>query len=208
MARRRLPGERRAAPLISPMLASVRRPDYPIETDRLTLRQFTEDDLDALHAYQRLPEVTRYLYWDPRDRAGTMESLKKRIAVPALEKQGDILVLAVIVRETGALAGEVNLAWLSEEFRQGEFGFVFNPAQHGRGYAREAAAVMLRLGFEGLGLHRIVGRCDGRNEASARLMAKLGMRREAHLVQNEIVKGEWTDEIVYAMLADEWADRA
>lgn len=181
------------------------RPSYPIITERLILRPFTEDDLDALHAYQSLPEVARYLYWDPRDRAATAEALKRRISVPALEREGDILVLAVLLRDTGDLVGEVNLAWLSEAHRQGEFGFVFNPAYQGRGYAGEAAVEMLRLGFEGLGLHRIVGRCDGRNDASARLMARLGMRREAHFVQNEIVKGEWTDELVFAMLDEEWA---
>jgi len=63
---------------------------------------------------------------------------------------------------------------------------------------------MLRLGFEGLGLHRITGRLDGRNAASARVLERLGMRREAHLVENELVKGEWTDEVVYAMLDREW----
>jgi RimJ/RimL family protein N-acetyltransferase len=182
-------------------------PSYPITTDRLILRLFVEEDLEALHAYQSLPEVTRYLYWEPRDRAATAEALRRRIATPALAKEGEVLVLAVVLRETGDLIGEVNLAWLSEEHRQGEFGFVFNPAYHGRGYAAEAAVQMLRLGFEELGLHRIIGRCDGRNEASAALMAKLGMRREAHFVQNEIVKGEWTDEFVYAMLSEEWAAR-
>jgi RimJ/RimL family protein N-acetyltransferase len=185
----------------------VLRPTYPITTDRLILRPFVEGDLDAVHAYQSLPEVTRYLYWDPRDRDATAEALRRRIATPALEREGDILVLAVLLRETGELVGEVNLSWGSEAHRQGEFGFVFNPAHHGRGYATEAAVQMLRLGFEELGLHRIVGRCDGRNEASARLMAKLGLRREAHFVQNEIVKGEWTDEVVYAMLSEEWKAR-
>ena len=184
----------------------MRTPDYPIETTRLTLRPFTEDDLEGLHAYQRLPEVTRYLYWDPRDEAEVRESIRKRVAVPTLAKEGDVLVLAVVLRATGELVGEVNLFWLSEQFRQGEFGFVFHPAHHGHGYAREASVEILRLGFEVFGLHRIVGRCDGRNEASARLLAKLGLRREAHFVQNEIVKGEWTDELVFAMLADEWAE--
>ena len=51
------------------------RPSYPIITDRLILRPFIEDDLDAVHAYQGLPEVARYLYWDPRDRAATAEAL-------------------------------------------------------------------------------------------------------------------------------------
>lgn len=183
------------------------RPDYPIETDRLVLRPFAEDDVDALHAYHSLPEVTRFLYWEPRDRAAIADMLKKRVTESALEKEGDTIGLVVVRREDGVLVGEVNLAWLSEANRQGEFGFVFDPAHHGRGYAREAAVEMLRLGFDGLGLHRIIGRCEARNAPSANLMAKLGMRREAHFVQNEMVKGEWNDELVYAMLAEEWATR-
>jgi RimJ/RimL family protein N-acetyltransferase len=182
----------------------VLRPEYPIRTARLTLRPFAPDDLDALYAYQKLPEVSRYLYTEPRDLAGTEEVLRRRISVTTLERAGDVLVLAVALRETGELVGDVNLAWLSEESRQGEFGFVFNPAFHGNGYAGEAAVEMLRLGFDGLGLHRIIGRCEGRNTASAKVMARLGLRREAHFVQNEYVKGEWNDEVVFAMLASEW----
>lgn len=63
---------------------------------------------------------------------------------------------------------------------------------------------MLRLGFDGLNLHRITGRLDARNTASARVLEKLGMRREAHLIDNEHVKGEWASELIYAMLAREW----
>lgn len=74
----------------------------------------------------------------------------------------------------------------------------------GRGYATEGAREMLRLGFERSGLHRIVGRLDGRNVASARVLEKLGMRREARRLRNELVEGEWTDELVHALLEDEW----
>ena len=80
-----------------------------------------------------------------------------------------------------------------------------HPEHHGRGYGKEGALLLLRLGFEELRLHRIVGRCDARNAASARLMERLGMRREAHLLENEFVKGEWADELDYAMLEREWA---
>jgi len=66
---------------------------------------------------------------------------------------------------------------------------------------------MLRLGFDELGLHRIIGRCDARNTASARLMERLGMRQEAHFRENERFKGEWGDELIYAMLAREWTER-
>jgi RimJ/RimL family protein N-acetyltransferase len=67
--------------------------------------------------------------------------------------------------------------------------------------------MLLRLGFEGLGLHRIVARCDARNTASARVMERNGMRREAHLLQNQFLKGEWIDELIYAILRGDWEAR-
>jgi RimJ/RimL family protein N-acetyltransferase len=115
-------------------------------------------------------------------------------------------VLAV-QRESDVI-GEVVLKWLSREHRQGEVGFVVTPAAQGHGYATEAAAAILPLAFDDLRLHRVIGRCDARNTASAKVMERLGMRREAHFVQNEIFKGEWGDELVYAMLATEFHHRA
>lgn len=182
------------------------RPSYPIKSARLLLRPFTESDLDALHAYQSLPEVARYLLWPPRDREETAKSLRYRIDHPTLEEDDDILVLAVEHQESGALIGDVNLSLVPGTHRTGEFGFVFDPRYHGKGYAREAATEILRLGFEQAGMHRIIGRADARNTASAGLMTRLGLRKEAHFVKNEMVKGEWADEVVYAMLAEEWSN--
>lgn len=188
-------------------MADVLRPAYPIKTTRLLLRPFAATDLDAMHAYQSLPEVTRYLMWPPRSREEAVAALERRLAHPTLEKEGEVLVLAVEHQETGDLLGEVNLFWMSEKLRTGEFGFVFDPRHHGRGYAREAATEILRLGFEQMDLHRIIGRADARNAASTGLMTRLGLRKEAHFVKNEFVKGEWADEVVYAMLAEEWTSR-
>jgi RimJ/RimL family protein N-acetyltransferase len=84
---------------------------------------------------------------------------------------------------------------------------VLNPTLSGHGYATEAANAMLRLGFEQLGLHRIVARIDEDNEASARLARRLGMRQEARLVHNEFFKGRWSNELDFAMLAEEWFAR-
>ena len=179
-------------------------PDYPIATERLLLRPFAPDDLDGLVAIHADPDVVRYLYWDVRDRDELRVVLEDKAARSLLAKEGDALNLAAVVAETGELAGDVTLFWRSAEHRAREVGYIFNPAFGGRGYATEAARAMLRLGFEGLGLHRITGRLDGRNAASARVLERLGMRREAHLVENELVKGEWTDEVVYAMLDREW----
>jgi RimJ/RimL family protein N-acetyltransferase len=99
------------------------------------------------------------------------------------------------------------LFWRSSAHAGGELGYEFDPAMGGRGYATEAASVMLRLGFEGLGLHRIAARIDERNEPSLRLARRLGMRQDARLVDNEFFKGEWSTELDFAMLADEWDAR-
>jgi RimJ/RimL family protein N-acetyltransferase len=181
--------------------------DQPLATERLLLRPFVAADLDDVAAYHALPDVVRYLYWQVRDRAEVREVLEQRRLRYRLAEEGDVLVLAVALAQTGRVIGEVNLAWVSVAHRQGELGFVFHPDQHGHGYASEAAARMLDLAFDEVGLHRVIGRTDGDNAASAALMRRLGMRREAHFVQNEIFKGEWGDELVFAVLADEWRAR-
>jgi len=186
----------------------VTTPDLPITTERLLLRLYTEDDLRDVYDIQSRPDVVRYLYWGVRDQAQARGSLAMKIAASGLREEGDNLTLAVVLPETGKVIGDVQIIWTSREHRQGEIGYIFHPGFGGRGYATEASEVVLRLGFEVFGLHRVVGRLDARNTASARVLERLGMRREAHLVQNELVKGEWTDEMVYAMLEDEWRARA
>ncbi len=180
------------------------RPAYPIATERLHLRPFEPGDLDALVAIHGDPDVVRFLYWDVRDRDELRGVLAEKQERTAIEKEGDGLNLAVVLRATGELVGDVTLFWRSEQHHQGEVGYIFHPGHGGRGYATEATGALLRLGFEELGLHRICGRLDGRNTASARVLERLGMRREAHMVENEFVKGEWTDELVYALLDREW----
>jgi RimJ/RimL family protein N-acetyltransferase len=182
----------------------VLRPDYPILTASLLLRPLAEDDLDALHAVQSREDVARYLYWEPKTRENVRQTLRRRMVSTTLDEDNDYLELAAVRRDSGMLIGTGNLYWSSYEHQQGEIGFVLHPDHHHRGFGTEIALAMLALGFHGLGLHRITGRCDARNAGSAGVMARAGMRREAHLVQNEFNKGEWTDELVYAMLATEW----
>ncbi|NUT36349.1 MAG: GNAT family N-acetyltransferase [Hamadaea sp.] len=188
------------------------KPTYPIYTARLTLRPYVMDDFDDHFAIQSNPEVTRYLYWETRDEAGVREDLQAKLGQTAIAEVGDRVALAVVWREVERVVGGVVLSWLSREDGGGEIGYVFNPEFGGKGLATEAAGAMLRLAFTppvdgGLGLHRVIGRLDGRNTPSARVLERLGMRREAHFVENEFVKGEWTDELVYAMLESEWLAR-
>jgi RimJ/RimL family protein N-acetyltransferase len=165
------------------------------------------DDLDAMCSIQSQLDVTRYLYWEPRDRTETREWLAQRVSQRKFDPAGDVVTMAVERQDSGVVIGWSSLHWASVTHSQGELGYVLDPAHHGRGFATEVAVALLGLGFEGLALHRVYGRCDGRNAASARVMERAGMRREAHLRENEFVKGEWTDELVYAMLAAEWSAR-
>ncbi|GHE26322.1 hypothetical protein GCM10017673_30070 [Streptosporangium violaceochromogenes] len=183
------------------------KPSLPLHTPRLTLRPFTHHDLQALHAIHSLPQVARYLYWTARDLEQTAQALETKIGQSELRAEGQALSLAIDLTATGELIGEGVLIWHSLPHRAGEIGYILHPRHHGRGYATEAAEVLLTLGFDDLGLHRITGRLDGRNTASARVLQRLGMRREAHLVENEMVKGEWTDEVIYAILSREWRAR-
>jgi RimJ/RimL family protein N-acetyltransferase len=183
------------------------RPRYPVTTKRLLIRPLTPADADGLLAYRSIPDVCRYVPFEPQTREELLERIATRWTRTELTAEGQVMILGVQVRDTGALAGDVMLAWQSREHACGEIGAVFNPDMSGRGYATEALDALLRLGFEGLGLHRIIARIDERNGPSVRLVGRLGMRLEGRLVENEWFKGEWTTELDFAMLAGEWQAR-
>jgi RimJ/RimL family protein N-acetyltransferase len=173
----------------------------PLTTGRLRLCHLVPGDLAAMHAMESSEDVTRWLYFEPRTEEESRAALDRRIA-RARDAPETGVTFAVEESATGALVGHVSLT--VEPHRQGEIGFIFHPDHQGRGYATEAGRAVLGIAFGAYGLHRVFGRLEARNAASARVLEKLGMRREAHLVENEWVKGEWQSELVYALLAREW----
>lgn len=178
------------------------RPSYPLTTERLLLRPAEVGDAPAMVVYRSRGDVTRYLPFGPQK----VEDIVARIESQRtdLDDEGQHLSLVVVRRDDEVLVGDVILFWHSREHRGGEIGYVFDPAHAGHGYATEAARELLRLGFDELGLHRIVGRIDPANGASRRVLERLRMRFEAHLLSTEFMQGQWCDEDVFAMLEDEW----
>jgi RimJ/RimL family protein N-acetyltransferase len=179
----------------------------PRHTRRLTLRRFSLDDLDDLSIIFENSEVNRYLYFEPRDRAETNKVLTARIAKPEDVEEDNVLSVAVELAASRRVIGDFMLRWLNDEHHQGEIGGSLNPNFHRQGYASEIYENLLDLGFSRYGLHRIIGRCDARNVASVRSLEKAGLHHEAHFVENEFVKGEWTDEVVLAIRREEWEGR-
>jgi RimJ/RimL family protein N-acetyltransferase len=173
----------------------------PLRTARLTIRPVTAADVDDMHAYQSDPEVCRYLPYAPRSRAEMAGKVAQWSAALRLSGEGDFWILAL--ERAGRVIGDLYLALKSDA--GADIGWVLHPDHSGRGYMTEAAGALLELAFTELDRHRVRAVLDPRNTASAALCRRLGMRQEAHFVEDLWFKGEWGDTAVYAILAREWA---
>lgn len=181
--------------------------DPPLVTSRLVVRPFREGDVDEVHAMRNDDDVIRYIPWTRGTREQAQSWLADRMAEDRLAREGDNAAWAVERREDGRLLGSVNAWWRSERHQAAEVGFAFAQHAQGQGYASEAMTALLDALFDRLPAHRVTGRADARNTASARLMSRLGMRHEATHVEDELFKGEWVDTVIYAVLDREWAAR-
>jgi RimJ/RimL family protein N-acetyltransferase len=193
-----------AAQALGSELAPALSLERPLRTERLVLRGLEPDDADALHAYRSLPDVARYVPFEPMGRSRIVERLAGPWSRRRATEEDGFLVVGFERIDTGELIGDLTLMLMSAEHRGGEIGWLLHPGHGGHGYATEAARAGLGRLFDA-GLHRVVARVDARNGPSLRVCERLGMRREATLIENEWFKGEWTDEVDYALLEHEWA---
>jgi aminoglycoside 6'-N-acetyltransferase len=176
-------------------------------TERLTIRRFRREDAAAFAAYRSDPDVARYQGWAT---PFTLDQARRFIADLSgthPDTRGAWFQFAVTESVSGALLGDVAAGTDGDDPRLAVVGFTFARAHQRRGYATEALSAMLDHLFRGRRKHRVSATCDTRNAGSVALLERVGMRREAHHLQNAWWQGEWTDEYVYAVLADEWRDR-
>jgi len=183
-------------------------PRYTMETERLKLRPFNRGDVDAVFAYRSLPAVARYLFDDPMSHEECAEAVRLRAGQIAFAGEGDKILLAIERKADSRLIGEVSLIWRSIADEQAEIGYILHPEAQGQGHATEAAQALLAFAFGQVRLHRVYARCDARNAASAKVMARLGMREEAHLHEHAFVKGRWDEELIFSILDRDWSGAA
>jgi aminoglycoside 6'-N-acetyltransferase len=171
-------------------------------TERLVLRRMSDDDAPALAAYRSDPDQARYQSWETpypvqsaRELIGEMRGV--RFAQPGAWLQ-------VAIETDGRLVGDVAVHVHEDDPRQATVGFTLAADLQGRGLATEALRTVVSLLFSEHGVHRVSADCDARNDRSVALLERVGMRREAHHRRSAWWKGEWTDEYVYAVLAEEW----
>lgn len=172
-------------------------------TPRLVVRRFTPADLDVFVGYRQDPEVARYQGWSSFGSEQGAEFIAEMAqAEPGVP--GVWFQFAVAETRSGELVGDLALHVDADEPRIAEVGFTFARASQGQGYATEALRGYLDHLFSTFALHRVVAITDARNALSAALLERVGFRREAHLRENTFFKGEWSSELVYAVLAPEW----
>jgi aminoglycoside 6'-N-acetyltransferase len=191
-------------------LPSPQDPDVgfvALHTERLTIRRFRREDAPALAAYRSEPVVARYQGWDTPFTEEQAEAFIAELEGSHPDTPDEWFQLAVSETASGVLVGDVGVGPDGDDPRLARIGFTVAPAHQGQGLATEAVTAVLDHLFRVRGKHRVAADCDVRNTASVALLERVGMRREAHHLASAWWKGEWTDEYVYAVLADEWLAR-
>jgi RimJ/RimL family protein N-acetyltransferase len=176
-----------------------------LTTSRLILRRFRDSDARAFARYRSDRTVARFQSWDTPFPLGAALDFVRAAAAADPARPG-WFQYAIESRSAGDLVGDVGVH-LHENRRQAEIGFTLAVAHQGRGYATEAVGRVLTHLFTDAGLVRVSAECDARNDRSARLLERLGFRREGLRVRNTFAKGEWTDDLLFGLLAEDWPGR-
>jgi RimJ/RimL family protein N-acetyltransferase len=173
----------------------------PLESARLIVRRFCPADAPALAAYRSDPDLARYQSWTPPVSADAAAELVSILAAGDPRQPG-WFQYAVEHRAERCLIGDVGVR-LHDNLMQADLGFTLAAGWQGHGYATEAVRTVLSHLFS-QGLHRVSAECDARNERSARLLERVGFRREGYRPAYTWAKGEWTDDILFGLLAADW----
>jgi RimJ/RimL family protein N-acetyltransferase len=172
------------------------------ETARLVIRRFQPSDAPAFAAYRCDPEVARYQSWTPAVMLQEAAALVEEFAAGDARAAGWFQYAIALRAPDPVLIGDIGVH-LHQNMMQAEIGFTLARAHQGHGYATEAVQAMLHHLFTDRQLRRISAECDARNLASARLLQRVGFRREGLRRQHTWIKGEWTDDLLFGLLAAE-----
>ena len=180
--------------------------DPILSTARLRLTKLVKADAEAMFISRADPEVCRYQTFEPGKTADVQEWVAA-LELNAFDTPGTRFQFAIRVKETEEMIGDLGAHFIAEDPRQVEIGFTLAPRHQGKGYATEAVTALLDHLFGELGKHRVFASVDPRNTACLALLERLGLRREAHFHRSLWFKGEWVDDVVYAILRSEWQGR-
>jgi len=175
-----------------------------LTTERLVLRRFRPEDLDTFVVYRSDPLIARYQSWEAPYRPSQARQLLHELEAIHPDTPGEWFQFAVALRDTDRLIGDCAAHVRADDPRQAEIGFTVAAEHQGHGYATEAVRRLLHYLLIERDKHRVSATCDDRNTRSAAVLERVGMRREGHLLESTWSKGEWTNDLLYAVLRREW----
>lgn len=173
------------------------------QTGRLQLKLMKVEDAQTVHYYRSIPEVSIFQGWTPASPKEVSDYAEKMQRLP-LYSSGVWWQVIILNKQSQKVIGDLAFCIDAETEQQAELGVALDPAFQKQGYATEAIRAICDFLFDEKLLHRIHVSIDPRNTASLNLFARVGLRKEAHLVESLFFKGEWCDDIIMAVLAREW----
>ncbi|MGL6216820.1 MAG: GNAT family N-acetyltransferase [Lacrimispora sphenoides] len=172
-----------------------------IETDRLLIRTLEMKDKYEFFRYRSMPEIYQYQSLRPKDISEIETFINENISVYP-DTRNTWLQLAVCLKD-GQLIGDIGIHFTDDEY-QIEIGYTLSPEYQGNGYVLEAVKAVINYAFIKLKKHRITASVDPDNLKSAKLLEKIGFRKEAHFIKSFRMDDQWYDDCVYAILEEEW----
>ncbi len=177
-----------------------------ITTDRLLLRPIRMEDSDSIFQYRSNVEVNRYQGWIPKTIADVRDFILNKVS-SEINLQGTWFQFTILKKDNDELIGDIGIHFLESDNFQVEMGCTLSKDHQGKGYAFEAVKEIVNFIFENLGKRRIVVSIDSRNQSSIRLIERLGFRKKGLVKESSELNSEWTDDLVYAVLKEEWNAR-
>jgi len=177
-----------------------------INTNRLSLRWISAEDVDDVYTIYSDPEVMRY--WSTPPLADRNAASKLVSEIHESFKRRELLKWGIALRKDDTLIGSVTLFHPDFTHRRAEIGYALGRAHWGQGYMQETLKAVLTYAFEVLEFHRIEADVDPRNVASIRTLESLGFQREGYLRERWQVNGEIQDALFYGLLRPDWEEQA
>jgi ribosomal-protein-alanine N-acetyltransferase len=181
-------------------MASKTLPMVLLRTPRLVLREFEEGDWCEVYEYARLGKTVRYMPWGPNTAAQTKAFVRQSIAGQK-QKPRVSFSLAVVLRSEDRVIGGCGMRIKDREQAEADMGYCLHPDEWGKGYGTELAKALLKFGFRKLKMHRIWATCDVHNLRSAKVLKKIGMKKEGVLREHLKMRGRWRSSYLFAVLS-------
>lgn len=177
-----------------------------LQSKRLHLHTISTEHAKEVFDYRSETKTNKYQGWIPENLDDVYDFITNKVS-KTIDDVDSWYQLVIINKENNKLIGDIGIHFLDDDKKQVEIGCTLAKSQHGKGFACEALSEIIRFLFSDLNKHRITASVNPANLKSIAMFERLGFRKEAHFIKSILIDGEWVDDVIYAMLKDEWTNK-